>query len=708
MANMNTFCPGATALKSQLTARAIISPYGDFSTSPNLVPIALDAPSMNNVHSWSGCEEHAHASEDGICPFSLSNRMSSIVEEESDDVYCYVLGSNPPFKVVEGFVKRVWGYTEYEKISFHSNGIFLVQFKTEAMKLRVLQAGPVVFDNKPVVVKEWTPTSKLVRETVDMVPIWIGFYGLPLKFWGNALMKIASPVGKPVRVDSNTQLKTFIGHARVMIEVKMGGNFPDVIEFADEMDVVHRQIVHYELKPVLCAGCNGLGHIQRDRRKKQEPRQQKMRHVWVPKRQTQQPVEPAPPVVPVAPEPNLSMVQTQPVGGGYARGVVTPIPCSFTPLSPARILTRLSRQGTQHGAGRRTFIEVLEHSAHYRRDDTNYKVEVLSSEAQVINARVTFIPTGDIWWTSVVYGVNRVVGKLPLWQSLQLMHQVVAGPWVVMGDFNSVLAMDERIGSEISVVEMRDFQDCVDTCGIGDIPAHGSFFTWNNKQEVGDLVFSRIDRAMVNDDWLIKYPDTLTMFHPEGLFDHCPCTMAMKPDGVRKRGSYKYFNMWGKDSEFLKIVKTVWEANIPGHKIFQFVKKLKQLKRPLKELNGANYAQIETTARLAQVMLHDAQTKLQLDPRNIILQKEAQDAALIYKERAEAKRSFLAQKAKVQWLSEGDGNTKFFHSAIKARRMQNKILAIKDMDGKLASTAIEIDEAFIYYYEEVLGGTFCD
>ncbi|XP_074305781.1 uncharacterized protein LOC141641002 [Silene latifolia] len=289
-------------------------------------------------------------------------------------------------------------------------------------------------------------------------------------------------------------------------------------------------------------------------------------------------------------------------------------------------------------------------------DETNYKVEVLSSEAQVINARVIFIPTGEIWWISMVYGFNRVVDRLPLWHSLQLMHQVVAGPWVVMGDFNSVLAMDERIGSEISVAEMRDFQDCVDNCGIGDIPAHGAFFTWNNKQDVGDVVFSRIDRAMVNDEWLIKYPDTLTMFHPEGLFDHCPCTMALKPDG-----------------------------------------------RPLKELNGASFAQIETTARLAHLMLQEAQTKLQLDPRNVSLQREARDATLIYKDRAEAKRSFLAQKAKVQWLSEGDGNTKFFHSAIKARRMQNKILAIKDMDGKMASTALEIEEAFIHYYQKLLG-----
>ncbi|XP_074307728.1 uncharacterized protein LOC141642729 [Silene latifolia] len=179
---------------------------------------------------------------------------------------------------------------------------------------------------------------------------------------------------------------------------------------------------------------------------------------------------------------------------------------------------------------------------------------------------------------------------------------------------------------------------------------------------------------MVNDDWLLKYPDTSTMFHPEGIFDHCPCTMNMNPDRERKRGSFKYFNMWGKDSDFIKIVKDVWDAHISGHKIFQFVKKLKLLKKPLKDLNGSAYAQIETTTKLAQVMLHDAQIKLHLDPKNVILQREAKDAALIYKERVEAKRSFLAQKAKVHWVSDGDGNTKFFHSAIKAKRMQNKIL----------------------------------
>ncbi|XP_074278027.1 uncharacterized protein LOC141601632 [Silene latifolia] len=460
----------------------------------------------------------------------------------STAVYCYVLGANRPFKVVEGFVKRVWGYTEYDQISFHSN----------------------------VVVKEWTPQVKLVREALDVVHIWIRFYGLPLKFWGNALNKIARLVGKPIRCDSNTLLKTFIGHARIMVEVKMRKDLPDVIEFTDELGIDHRQIVHYEWKPVICSECKGLGHFGRDCRKKQANGKGKIRKQWVPKPATDTVVvipDPDPPVAPMSQE-IASIVPTR---------LVTPIPISFTPFSSARILTRLTRQGgTQVGTGGRSFMENAIH----------YKVEVLNKAAQVINARVTFLPTGEVWWLSLV----------------------------VMGDFNNVLAMNERIGSEVSDAE----------------------------HEAGDMVFSRIDRAMVNDEWLLRFQDTITMFHPEGLFDHCPCTMVLNPKGGYRKGSFKYFNMWGKDPEFISVVKRIWEQQVPGFKMFQFVKKLKALKKPLKDLNHYAYSNIETTTKVALMLLHNAQRKLHLDPFNISLQQEAHNAALVYQERADARRSFLA------------------------------------------------------------------
>ncbi|XP_074277385.1 uncharacterized protein LOC141601023 [Silene latifolia] len=176
-------------------------------------------------------------------------------------------------------------------------------------------------------------------------------------------------------------------------------------------------------------------------------------------------------------------------------------------------------------------------------DANNYNVEILSCEAQVINTKVTFYPTGVVWWMSVVYGFNRVAERIPLWLSFQQIHTVVNGPWVVMGDFNNVLAMNERIGYVVTNAEMSDFQACVDNCGLGDILAHGAFFTWNNKHEVEDMVLNRIDRAMINDEWLLQFHETSTVFHPEGLYDHCPCSMTLWPNVLRRKGNFKYFNM---------------------------------------------------------------------------------------------------------------------------------------------------------------------
>ncbi|XP_074298355.1 uncharacterized protein LOC141629215 [Silene latifolia] len=269
----------------------------------------------------------------------------------------------------------------------------------------------------------------------------------------------------------------------------------------------------------------------------------------------------------------------------------------------------------------------------------------------------------------MVYGFNRLAERATLWQSIKSMKNVVRGPWVVMGDFNNVLAMNERIGSEVTDAEVRDFHECVDYCGLCDIPAQGAFFTWINKHEIGDLKFSRIDRTLVNDSWLTEFPNTITMYHPEGVFDHCPCTMQLTSEVRNQNRSFKYFNMWEKDPNFINTVQASWSVQLYGYKMFQLVKKLKLLKQPLKELIRLGYANIETTAQVALKHLHSVQLQLQGDPTNVGLQQAVKDVDLLYKERGQALRSFLAQKAKAHWMRDVYDNTQYFHSVIKARRM---------------------------------------
>ncbi|XP_074292883.1 uncharacterized protein LOC141619763 [Silene latifolia] len=500
---------------------------------------------------------------------------------------------------------KYWSIT----ISFNSNRTFLVRFPSEEMKTRVLQAGPIFFDNKPVVVKEWTPEVKMTKEAIDVVPIWICFYGLPLKFWSNALMKIAGLVGKPVRCDSTTLLKTFLGHARIMVEVKLGDELPDVIQFADELDNMHRQIVHYEWKPILCSECKVLGHITRDCRKGKGHVEGK--NMWVPKKA---PVPPPPTteklclcigeslreIWSVVPQVlrmgsfgfwnvrGINSVNKQ----SDVRGFMHNNNVGFFGLLEIRV--RSSSINKVHGGIGSQWSLVHNNDSHPGGriwviwDDVNYKVDVISCEAQVIHTKVTFLPTGKEWWLSVVYGFNKVHERLPLWASISNMRHLVNGPWMVMGDFNNVLAMCERIGSEVTNYELKDFQECVTTCGLMDIPATVAFFIWNNK-------------------------------HAPGLFDHCACTINQSHVMERKKGCFRYFNMWGKDPEVLQTVQEVWGSHLYGYKMFQVFKKLKMLKFPLKQLNGLAFEKIKTSATVARHHLTYVQGKLHSDPTNLEL-----------------------------------------------------------------------------------------
>ncbi|XP_074313709.1 uncharacterized protein LOC141648901 [Silene latifolia] len=153
------------------------------------------------------------------------------------------------------------------------------------------------------------------------------------------------------------------------------------------------------------------------------------------------------------------------------------------------------------------------------------------------------------------------------------------------GDFNTVLTPVECLGGNTTDAEMEHFQESVSLCCVEDLQATGALFTWSNKKEPIHRVYSRLDRGMGNHEWLLEYGDYMVHFHPEGIFDHCPCTIVHKRTELSGRKSFKYFNMWGQSPHFKDCVKSVLERRYSGTEMYQLVKKMKALKPVLKSLN---------------------------------------------------------------------------------------------------------------------------
>lgn len=70
--------------------------------------------------------------------------------------------------------------------------------------------------------------------------------------------------------------------------------------------------------------------------------------------------------------------------------------------------------------------------------------------------------------------------------------------WIMCGDFNYVMNTEERIGSDVREMEMRDTLICMQHFAMTDIKSSGNFFTWNNKNQGNARVFSKLDRVLDN------------------------------------------------------------------------------------------------------------------------------------------------------------------------------------------------------------------
>ncbi|XP_074315373.1 uncharacterized protein LOC141651567 [Silene latifolia] len=210
----------------------------------------------------------------------------------------------------------------------------------------------------------------------------------------------------------------------------------------------------------------------------------------------------------------------------------------------------------------------------------------------------------------MVYAFNDIVDRKSLWAELNSFADNISAPWLVCGDFNCALSPTERLGGRTSIEEMEYFQASIDYCALMDSPAVGYYYTWNNKQDPS----TRLDRVLVNHEWLQGRNDAYANFYNEGLFDHSPCIIQDSMSTFEGRKSFKYFNMWSEVDEFLPCIQHHWCIRWKGTKMFKVVMKLKILKKPLKYLNKFLFADVENSTVHAWKILDALQSELKLNP----------------------------------------------------------------------------------------------
>lgn len=87
---------------------------------------------------------------------------------------------------------------------------------------------------------------------------------------------------------------------------------------------------------------------------------------------------------------------------------------------------------------------------------------------------------------------ERIVGVLePIeqWYATAMDH---------FGDFNYVLHTTDKVGGpSVTLIEVKDFQECIRSCKLEEMKRYGQTYTWNDKRTTS-RIFSKIDWSFIN------------------------------------------------------------------------------------------------------------------------------------------------------------------------------------------------------------------
>ncbi|XP_074299638.1 uncharacterized protein LOC141630782 [Silene latifolia] len=368
-------------------------------------------------------------------------------------------------------------------------------------------------------------------------------------------------MGKFIRCDGATTEKTWLSFARVMIDVPFGKPIPSNVKFMDSDGSILSLKVEFEWKPILCTKCQGIGHETAKCRKEKKgdtqkvPAQKGGQKQWrskqavVPGTSTSvgSPTISAPSVTECTPyeKPNnfdvtwatngkyhmantparkiirhsrqeilaansgsnhlkkVNLLEsinsvTPKVGIGTMIGLFGLLETKVKPLSLNAVRNNLCSSwclttNTQYHKGGRIWVLWK---------PSLFRVYILNYNAQFIHLEATDLAAGTASYVTFVYAFNDTQERKSLWSNLCDIKKTIQGPWAICGDFNTVLQLSERLGGSSTMEEMDDFKACVDECEVMDCPASGSLYTWCNKNEQATRVYSRLDRVLLNQEWL--------------------------------------------------------------------------------------------------------------------------------------------------------------------------------------------------------------
>lgn len=126
------------------------------------------------------------------------------------------------------------------------------------------------------------------------------------------------------------------------------------------------------------------------------------------------------------------------------------------------------------------------------------QVGVIFDSEQQLTLQLTMVDGKEII-IIMVYAKCSSLERLRLWDDIYVLWQSTSMPWLMDGDFNAILGMEEKIGGlPIYPQEYEDFVFFINSCDLFYIDFTRSPFTWWNDRVDEKCIFKRLDKFVIN------------------------------------------------------------------------------------------------------------------------------------------------------------------------------------------------------------------
>ncbi|XP_019179248.1 PREDICTED: uncharacterized protein LOC109174466 [Ipomoea nil] len=319
-------------------------------------------------------------------------------------------------------------------------------------------------------------------------------------------------------------------------------------------------------------------------------------------------------------------------------------------------------------------------------------IEVLDTHPQFISLQVQDADS-ESWLLSVVYGSPNKALRKRLFSELSGQFFMPHGPWLAVGDFNSVTCQDEVNNLEtFSMSRCSDFNQWIFREGLIDLGFEGTKFTWMRGVNSTSFKGARLDRALSNIEWRSMFPNVSVLHLPMIQSDHSPLLVnTSETPQIPINRSFRFNMAWASHANFQPLVKSCWSTNrsLNSNK--------NEMAVALSSWNINTFGNIFHRKNRLLARLGGIQRSLSLGARSDLIRLERR----LRKELDETlhqEEMVWFQRSREQWITSGDLNTRFYHLSTTIKGKQAKANAIKDMEGTIVTGEESIKNLFRDYF----------